>query len=144
MGDRRNAYASILALSISSNFAPESIQIIISSVHGPSQLIRDISDLSDLVAPLHTLSVNLVEDGFVRFDSGEQATGLELRSSLVALGSLQLVLSAASSAGRGDRYVRLFAADLWDSVSDTNGGDLASNVEVCQCPEGHKGQFCER
>ena len=76
--------------------------------------------------------------------SGVPATEIELRNSLAGLENLQLVISAVSSAGRRDRYVRLFAADLWDSVPSTNGGELASNVEECECPVGHTGQFCER
>ena len=139
LGDRRNAYSSELLLGFTSNFIPDSLQIVISSVHGSSLLISEIRDLSQQNA----LRIELREDAFVRADSGLAATEIELRSSLVRLDSLQLVFSAVSSTGSGDRYIRLFGADLWHSVPNENGGELASNVEECNCPAERTGQFCE-
>ena len=138
LGDRRHAYSAELSLSLVSNFVPDSVQIVVSNAD--SILVKDISN--SFTTQLSSFEINLTEEGFVLSPAVVPASEHELRRTLTELTSLQLVINSASLTD--NRNVSLFMADLWDSVSNGDTGEVSGNVEVCDCPDRYMGQFCER
>ncbi|KAI6656439.1 Laminin gamma [Oopsacas minuta] len=137
LGNRRHTYSSLLSLSMSLNFNPDTVSILVGSSDS-TILTKNISNSFTSLLP--SFSLNLVEEGF--FINSQQASEFDLRRLLSELSTLQLIFDTTSSLGVDDRFISLFMADLWDSVID-NTGEVAGNVEVCDCPDGLMGQFCE-
>ena len=140
LGNRRHAYSAELSLSLSSNFLPDTVEIIFNN--RDFSLSKDISD--SFISLLSIFDINLIEEGFLLSPNLLPASEHDLRRLLTELESIELSINATSSQGSDGRSLSLFTADLWDSVSNGDTGEVSGSVEVCDCPERYMGQFCER
>ena len=141
LGDRRHAYAAELSLSLSSNFIPDTVDLFLFHTRDYT-LVKDIS--SSFNSLQSTFDINLTEEGFFVSPQYLPASEHDLRRILIELDSVELLINATSSQGTDGRSVSLFMADLWDSVSNGDTGEVSGSVEVCDCPDRYMGQFCER